>query len=336
MRRSFTDKVSTVDALLLCVAVAWGSTYWVTKELVSQDSVFALLTVRMTLTALALCIIFAVRWKRIATTELTIGILLGLILAIVFIFETFGIAATSATNAGLIISLTIVMTPALETIVSRRKLSRLFYLAAIIAVAGVYFLATGGTVASFNFGDLLILLAAAARAAHVTVMHRLSAGRSIDSLNLTFVQMATCGLVFLTFSSVSGTPVPGYLGTMDEIAVAQMIYLVIICTVFPFFIQMWAVRRTSPTRVSLFLGTEPVWAAAIGMTLAGDVLGPVQIFGVLLVLGGTMWGQRLELKKPATVLAENPLKALRDSQADKTAKNDSINQRSKGEKDALN
>jgi len=37
---------------------------------------------------------------------------------------------------------------------------------------------------------------------HVTGMHRLSAGRSIDSLNLTFVQMATCGLVFLIMSSL--------------------------------------------------------------------------------------------------------------------------------------
>jgi drug/metabolite transporter (DMT)-like permease len=68
--------------------------------------------------------------------------------------------------------------------------------------------------------------------------------------------------------------------------------------VFPFFIQMWAVRRTSPTRVSLLLGTEPVWAAVIGVTLAGDALGPLGILGVVLVLAGTMWGQRLELKAP--------------------------------------
>jgi drug/metabolite transporter (DMT)-like permease len=43
-------------------------------------------------------------------------------------------------------------------------LSRRFYLAAVITVAGVYFLATGGAAASFGgVGDLLILLAAVAR-----------------------------------------------------------------------------------------------------------------------------------------------------------------------------
>lgn len=66
---------------------------------------------------------------------------------------------------------------------------------------------------------------------------------------------------------------------------------------------MWAVRKTSPTRVSLLLGTDPVWAATIGVTLAGDVLGPIGICGVVLVLAGTMWGQRLELRSPQGVPA---------------------------------
>jgi drug/metabolite transporter (DMT)-like permease len=296
--RATARRTSVVDALLLAVAVAWGSTYWVAKELVSQDTVLAVLGVRMLLTAVALGLMLVAMRKRLKKTEAVVGGILGLLLSTVFTFETFGIAATSATNAGLIISLTIVLTPVLETVVGKRKLSGLFYLAAVIAVAGVYFLATGGAAASFGFGDLLILLAAVARAVHVTGMHRLSAGRSIDSLNLTFVQMATCGLVFLAMSSLWGTPISTYAGSMNWSAVLQMAYLVIVCTVFPFFIQMWAVRKTSPTRVSLLLGTEPVWAAVIGVTLAGDVLGPNGIFGVVLVLAGTMWGQRLEIKSP--------------------------------------
>ncbi|MET3919270.1 drug/metabolite transporter (DMT)-like permease [Arthrobacter sp. UYEF20] len=276
------------------------------KELVSPDTVLAVLGVRMVLTALALGLILLAMRNRLKKTEVVIGGILGLLLSTVFTFETFGIAATSATNAGLIISLTIVMTPVLETVVGKRKLSRLFYLAAVIAVAGVYFLATGGASASFGLGDLLILLAAVARAFHVTGMHRLSAGRSVDSLNLTFVQMATCGLVFLIMSSLWGTPITSYAGSMDGSAALQMAYLVIVCTLFPFFIQMWAVRKTSPTRVSLVLGTEPVWAAVIGVTLAGDVLGPIGIVGVVLVLTGTIWGQRLELKAPHIAVQAAP------------------------------
>jgi drug/metabolite transporter (DMT)-like permease len=61
-----------------------------------------------------------------------------------------------------------------------------------------------------------------------------------------------------------------------------------------FLVQMWAVRRSSPARVSLMLGTEPLWAAAIGVVLAHDPLTFVGIAGAALVLVGTNWGRVLE------------------------------------------
>lgn len=48
--------------------------------------------------------------KRLTHKEVFAGIPIGMLLAAVFVFETFGIAHTSATNAGLIISLTMVVT----------------------------------------------------------------------------------------------------------------------------------------------------------------------------------------------------------------------------------
>jgi drug/metabolite transporter (DMT)-like permease len=93
-------RTSIVDVLLLAVAVAWGSTYWVAKELVSSDTVLAVLGVRMVLTALALGLILLAMRNRLKKTEVVIGGILGLLLSTVFTFETFGIAATSATNAG--------------------------------------------------------------------------------------------------------------------------------------------------------------------------------------------------------------------------------------------
>jgi drug/metabolite transporter (DMT)-like permease len=91
-------RTSAVDALLLAVAVAWGSTYWVAKELVTQDTVLAVLGVRMLLTAVVLGLILVVMRKRLKKTEALIGGILGLLLSAVFTFETFGIAATSATT----------------------------------------------------------------------------------------------------------------------------------------------------------------------------------------------------------------------------------------------
>ena len=283
-----------VDLLLLLVAASWGSTYLVAKELVTPGSVVALLALRMLLAATIMAAIVAARRRRVTAAEVRVGVILGLLLAAVFAFETFGIAHTSATNAGLIISLTMVFTPILDSIVSGRRLPGRFFLAALIAIAGVVLLAGNGALRPPSLGDLLVLVAAIVRAVHVTTMHKLTAGRPMDSLHLTTVQLATCAVLFSAASLFTGDGLPQYLAQLDPARGLLFIYLVLVCTVFAFFIQTWAVRRTSPSRVSLLLGTEPVWAALIGITIAHDPIVLAGYCGIVLILAGTAWGRSVE------------------------------------------
>lgn len=284
-----------VDLLLLLVAASWGSTYLAAKELIlSPDSVVALLALRMLLAATIMGLMVAARRTRPTRDEIRVGMILGALLAAVFVFETFGIAHTSATNAGLIISLTIVFTPLLESAVSRRRLPARFLLAAVIAVVGVGLLAGNGALRPPGLGDLLILIAAIVRAVHVTSMHRLTSGRPMDSLHLTTVQLATCAVVFSAASLVSGESIPHYLAALDPGRGVLFLYLVVVCTIFAFMVQTWAVRRTSPSRVSLLLGTEPVWAALVGITIAHDAIAPIGFVGIALILAGTAWGRSIE------------------------------------------
>ncbi|MBG0739351.1 DMT family transporter [Paeniglutamicibacter antarcticus] len=283
-----------VDLLLLLVAASWGSTYLVAKELMSSGTVLALLSVRMLIAAGVIAAIAGVRCKRLTRAELLAGIPIGVLLAGVFGFETFGIAHTSATNAGLIISLTIVFTPVLESIVSRRRLPGKFFVAAVVAVVGVVLLAGNGSFDPPSAGDLLVLGAAGLRASHVVSMHKLTGGKTMDSLHLTTVQLGTCALFFTAGSFFYGESVPNYLSTLNLQQGLMLLYLVLICTVFAFFVQIWAVRRTSPSRVSLLLGTEPVWAAIIGVSIAHDQIGIAGYCGIALILIGTTLGRSLE------------------------------------------
>jgi drug/metabolite transporter (DMT)-like permease len=283
-----------VDLLLLLVAVSWGSTYLVAKELVSAGTVLALLALRMLLAAGVMAAIAGVRRKRRTRAELVAGIPIGVLLAAVFAFETFGIAHTSATNAGLIISLTMVFTPVLESVVSRRRLPGRFFAAAAVAVTGVVLLSGNGTFDPPGVGDLLVLGAAVVRAVHVVSMYKLTGGQAMDSLHLTTVQLGTCALLFTAGSLVYGESIPHYLSRLDPGRGTMFLYLVLVCTVFAFFVQIWAVRRTSPSRVSLLLGTEPVWAAVVGITIAHDSIGTAGYCGIALVLTGTAWGRSVE------------------------------------------
>ena len=283
-----------VDLLLLLVAASWGSTYLVAKELIGPGSVVALLALRLLLAAVVMAGIVAARRKRVTAAELRVGVILGILLAAVFAFETFGIAHTSATNAGLIISLTIVFTPLLDSAVSGRRLPGRFLLAGITAIAGVALLAGNGALRPPNLGDLLILVAAIVRAVHVTSMHKLTTNRPMDSLHLTTVQLATCAILFSGTSLFYGDSIPRFPGQMDPGRGVLFLYLVLVCTVFAFLVQTWAVRRTSPSRVSLLLGTEPIWAAIIGITIAHDSLVVAGYLGIALILAGTVWGRSIE------------------------------------------
>lgn len=297
--RNSTHPHRIMDLALLAVAVTWGSSYLATKEVVAPDTVFAFLVLRFAIATVGLAVLLAPRLRKITRSEIALGALFGAILSLIFTLETFGVTKTSASNAGLIISITIVFTPFVEQKVRGRHLPLAFYAATGLAIVGVGVLTQGRGFAVPSLGDLLILLAAAARAVHVTVIAHLSEHRPLDSARVTLVQLCTALLVFTLLSQIAGRGVSDVATHLDMWSWLIICYLSIICTVFAFFIQMWAVRRTSSARVSLLLGTEPLWAAIVGVLLAGDPLTMLGFLGAGLILLGTNWGRVLDSRAAA-------------------------------------
>lgn len=285
------SRMVVTDASLVVVAVLWGSTYLVTKRLVDGGDVLSMLSVRMLATSLALGMIVAVLRRRIDAEALKRGTLFGVILAGVFVSETFGVAHTSATNAGVLISLTILLTPFVEAAAFRRAPRPGTVVCAAAALIGVALLS--GVAAHLGVGELLMLLAAVIRSAHVTAVHRFRAGHGSDPVALTFVQMTVCALVITGGDLVTGGSPLSYARALSGAGIALMAYLVLACTLASFFIQMWALARISASRVSLLLGTEPVYAVLIGATLGGGAVTPTGWVGIGLVLGAVGCAQIL-------------------------------------------
>lgn len=282
------------DLPVLLVAVVWGASYLAAKGITTTHTVVAVLVLRFAVVLPAL-VVAGRRGLRALTAGQWRGAgLLGLILSGIFLLETYGVVHTSATNAGLIISLTMIFTPLAEAAVTRTRPPRAFLAAAGLSVAGVVLLTQGGGFTTPSLGDLLMLLAALARTVHVLAMSRMKAVEGADSLSLTTVQLGSAVLVFALLAAAPGTgasPWSVALGFGPR-EWAGLLFLSVFCTLFAFFVQMWAVRRTSPSRVSLLLGTEPLWAAAAGIAIAGDRPGALGIVGAALVLAGTSWGRR--------------------------------------------
>ncbi len=279
------------DAVLLAVAVVWGGSYLAAKDLAEATSATAVMCLRFLPAALVLLAIAAGRGRLRALRAVTgPGLLLGTLRAATIALETVGVTLTSATNAGLIIGLSVLITPILESAATRRRLSGQLTAAVLLGITGVVLLVGGVGLSAPNAGDLLVLAAALTRALLGVAGARLTA-RGADVLPLTTIELTFGAIVFTLWG---GGPALGSLPHLTGHDWAVLVYLSIGCTLLAFLGQLWASKHTSASRAGILLGTEPAWALAIGVLLAGDTIGSTGLAGGLVLLVAVTWGGRVE------------------------------------------
>ena len=284
-------RASKVDLVLLAVAIVWGASYLSAKAITPYASVPAMLSVRFAIATLAMVAIWLIRRKAFSKTDLILGTIFGLTQSAIMSVETYGLKITSATNAGLLISLTIIFTPIMESAWNKRWLPRSFFLAAVGAIVGVALLVTGNGIQEPNLGDVLLFVAAIVRAVHVTAQSVLTKNKEASSFNMILMQCLTATVVFFVVD------VQGFFQAVESFGPAQWagtLFLALFCSVFAFVAQLWAIRRTSASRSSLLLATEPIWAVVIAVMLGGESLAFVGIVGAVVIIVSTYIGQGIE------------------------------------------
>jgi drug/metabolite transporter (DMT)-like permease len=70
----------------------------------------------------------------------------------------------------------------------------------------------------------------------------------------------------------------------------------VFASAFGFYIQTWSQGFISPNRTALILATEPAWALAASVVLAGQRLGIFQAIGAALVLVAIVGHELASLK----------------------------------------
>ncbi|MEX8034402.1 DMT family transporter [Microbacterium sp. 20-116] len=281
-----------VDLLLVVVAAVWGASFLAAKELVSETGVASGVALRFLVAAIALGILCLARRERMPRGRgLAIAAVLGCSQAAIIGLETASVHLTSATNAGLLISLALVFTPVLESVAARSWLPRSYFVAAVAAVVGVALLVSGGGLRTPNLGDVLVIAAAVVRAVHVTASGHLTRGRHDSTLAVVFVQLLVCALAS---SAVAGADLPRAAAGLSASGWIDVFFLGLLCSVFAFVVQLWAVRRTSATRASILMGTEPVWALAVGVAIGGEAVGAPGLIGAALIIAASYAGQAIE------------------------------------------
>ncbi|MEK1905038.1 MAG: EamA family transporter [Pseudomonas sp.] len=283
IRPAHTRLLQFSDVLLLLVALVWGTSYGVAKLALEFYPVLGFLAVRFCLTFLILLPQLRGEGRRAWAPGLPLG---GVMLAI-FLCETYGVLLTSASNAAFLISLCVVITPFVEwLLLGQRPDSRLLP-AVGLSLLGTWLL-SGGVDLQFNLGDGLMLLAAALRALLVCLTRRWTADSGVPALALTAVQTGVIGGGCLLLGTLL---LPGGLPALPREPAFWIgsLYLVLFATLFAFFVQNWALGRSSPTRVSLLMGSEPLFGALFAVLWLSEQLSVQAWLGGLLIVAATLW-----------------------------------------------
>ena len=265
---------------LLVMTAAWGSTFFLIKDVVTRIPVADLLAIRFAIASAALALIAAPR-LRLSRTVLMYGSLLGLLYGSAQILQTTGLAHTAASVSGFVTGLYVVVTPLLTALLLRRRIPRLTWLAAILATVGLGVLALHGF--ALGYGELLTLVAAVIYAGHIVALGRFSTPET--TLSLSLVQLIVITLVsaiaawWPTTGSGAGIQLPNSAG--DWLIV---LYLALIASATTMVLQTWAQAHIEPSRAAVIMAMEPVWAAAFAVALGGETITLRMIIGGLAIL----------------------------------------------------
>ena len=215
------------------------------------------------------------------------GFVFGIFLLIIFTLETFGVAHTSAANAGFIISLFAVMVPVIDSILFRKRPKTGLFGAVVLSMLGTALLTLHGY--HINIGDFLVLGAAFFRAIQMTFTKRMTDGKQMNSGALTTIQL---GVVATGSGIVSVFQHPSITNLTPAFWLITG-YLAVFATMFAFFIQLTMIRRTSPARVAVLMSSEPVFAAVFSVLLLGEHLTIISMAGGLCIVVAMLWGRKL-------------------------------------------
>jgi drug/metabolite transporter (DMT)-like permease len=265
---------------LLSMTAAWGSTFFMIKDIVTRIGVADLLTVRFAIATIGLALIAG---RRLAMSRPTMarGVLLGLLYGVAQILQTTGLAHTAASVSGFITGLYVVATPLLGALILRSRIAPTTWVATGLATLGLGVLSLNGF--AIGYGELLTLCSAVIYAGHIIALGRLSEPGT--ALSLSVVQMAVitviCGVAALWPADPSGIGIqlPG--SGRDWLIV---IYLALIAGALTMVLQTWAQARVEASRAAVIMAMEPVWAAAFAVALGGESITVRMVIGGLAIL----------------------------------------------------
>lgn len=291
------SRARLAEAALVGIAAVWGLTFVMVQDAVERLPVTAFLAYRFIPAAVLVGVVARRELRELSPAGWRAGLVIGFFLTAGYLSQTLGLQHTSASNAGFITGLFVVLTPLLGAVVLRQRAGRTAWVAAGVAALGL-FLLSGAGAERRAAGDGLVLLCAMAFSAHILATDRGVARHPVGAL--VAVQLGVCGLACLLIAAAGGDLEAPRGGEVWS----ALVVTALVASALGFFVQTYAQRHASPARTALILASEPAFAGLFGYLLAGDRLGAVEWLGAAVILAAIVAVDAVPRLRPPRPLPE--------------------------------
>lgn len=281
--------------MLWLTAAIWGFAFVAQKEGMEHVGPFTFNAIRFLLGSISLLPLIV--WQHYTKNNfkkennsklIKGGVLAGVVLFTGASLQQVGMVYTSAGKAGFITGFYVVLVPIIGIFIGQH-ITRILWLGAVIALAGLYLLTVNGPFI-LEKGDLLILISAFFWAMHVQIINRLV--DSQEALPLSAMQFAICGILSMSVAAYNESITIAALSS----AKWSLLYGGLISVGIAYTLQVVAQKYVHPAYASIILSFETVFAVIGGWLILNEILGIRALFGCVLMLAGMllvqMWGSK--------------------------------------------
>jgi len=268
-----------LNVLLILVSVVWGSTFFIIKDSVQSMNESFIVFMRTGVSFAVLFIYQLIKNKKslLNKNAFKYGTVLGILLAITYLSQTFGLKYTSTGHSAFITGSAVILVPFLLFTLYKYKLYFIDVFAVLIVMVGLFCL-TYDTQTSINKGDLITVITACTLAFHITMSGRFMGKADIITI-IIYQFCAAAAFSFVVWKTTDQTPL-----SIDFKEATFLLYLGIIGTLFCYFITVWIQKYVSSLKVSIVLSTEPIFAALFSYFFINETLNTKELTGAFLIL----------------------------------------------------
>ncbi|MCP4764594.1 MAG: DMT family transporter, partial [archaeon] len=147
--------------LLIITTILWGTSFIITRTIIEVIPPMFYMGLRFFMAGIAF-IPFIKQFKKISKEEIKISFVAGFLYFVAIGTQTLGMTDinTTASKAGFLTGLNVILVPIFLAIFFREKISKRIWIAVVLAIIGTYILSSNNGINSISIGDILIIICA--------------------------------------------------------------------------------------------------------------------------------------------------------------------------------